>query len=42
MLCNYNSIHKMEPESFTVFMNILRRRVYNKFERLVSFALGLQ
>eukprot|EP00752_Nemacystus_decipiens_P009479 g8475.t1 len=25
VLCNYNSIHKMEPESFTVFMNIVKR-----------------
>lgn len=25
VLCNYNSIHKMEPESFTVFMNIIKR-----------------
>ncbi|CAM9221466.1 unnamed protein product [Discosporangium mesarthrocarpum] len=25
VFCNYNSIHKMEPESFTVFMDILRR-----------------
>lgn len=27
VLCNYNSIHKMEPESFTVFMNIMKRCV---------------
>lgn len=27
VLCNYNSIHKMEPQSFTVFMNIMRRYV---------------
>ncbi|CAM9108296.1 unnamed protein product, partial [Scytosiphon promiscuus] len=25
VLCNFNTIHKMEPESFTVFMNILKR-----------------
>ena len=25
VLCNYNSIHKMEPDSFTVFTNILKR-----------------
>ncbi|CAM9888575.1 unnamed protein product, partial [Ectocarpus sp. 4 AP-2014] len=25
VLCNYNTIHKMEPESFTVFMNIIKR-----------------
>lgn len=25
VLCNYNSIHKMEPDSFAVFMNIMKR-----------------
>lgn len=27
VLCNFNAVHKMEPESFTVFINILRRYV---------------
>lgn len=29
-MCNYNAIHKMEPESFGVFMNIIKRFVLRR------------